>query len=109
MQSIRGHVHFIWADRIVMWLAILIAGAGAICWMLVAVAAGTAGANHVVLSFGSDSGLTAILVLTGFWVLLRAADFIAGGSTYRMFATPPEPEPKPAATLPATDRPMAAM
>lgn len=115
MRNIRHRFHFnrfhlIWADRIVLWLAILGIAALAICWCAVAVAAGVEGANHVVLSFGLNSG--PLVALIALWALLRAIDFVAGGATYRIFVPMREPEAPavPVHEQPAsTGKPMAAV
>jgi len=110
MRSVQNRLHLIWADKIVLWLVILGIAALAICWCLVAVAAGVQGANHVALSFGWDPDI-AVALLT-LWAVLRALDFVAGGSTYKRFAPTHEPE-APAMAVheqPAsTGKPMAAV
>ena len=108
MQNIRNHLHFIWADKIVAWAAILFVAMTAIGWVLVAAAAGAQGANHVVASLGLNGG-PIIIALVSLWALLRAIDFIAKGSTYRLFHT--QPEPPAAAASPTGDigKPMAAL
>lgn len=110
MQNIRNHLHLIWADKIVLWLAVLFVAMVAVGWMLVALAAGTLGANHVVASIGFNGG-PIVIALASFWALLRAIDFIAKGSTYRMFTAPPEPPAANIAHGPATNpgKPMAAL
>jgi len=110
MRSVRNHLHLIWADKIVLWLVMLAAAALAICWCLVAAAAGVQGANHVALSFGLDPGIGVALVTL--WVVLRALDFVAGGATYKLFVPAREPEAAAIAVheQPAsTGKPMAAV
>jgi len=82
----QDRFHFIWADKIVLWLASAIVALFAIGWALVAVAAGVDGANHVVMSFGTDSGDDLVIGLVTLWVALRAIDFASGGSTRTMFS-----------------------
>jgi len=110
MRSVQSRLHLIWADKLVLWLVILGIAALAICWCLVAVAAGVDGANHVALSFGWDPNI-AIALLT-LWAVLRALDFVAGGSTYKLFVPAREPA-APVMTVheqPAsTGKPMAAV
>jgi hypothetical protein len=106
VQNIRKNLRFIWADKIVFWLAILLVAMSVICWVLVAAAAGVAGANHVIASLSGDP----ITTLVSLWAVLRAIDFIAKGSTYRLFHAESE---LPAATTlrtPTADvgKPMAA-
>ena len=113
MQNIRNHLHFIWADKIALWLAVLFVAMAAIGWVLVATAAGVMGANHVRASLGLNA-TPIVIALVSVWALLRAIDFIAKGSTYRLFVAEPAPTasmttvatPTPAAS---SGKPMAAM
>jgi hypothetical protein len=113
VQNIRNHLHFIWADKIALWLGIIFVAMAAIGWVLVAAAAGVMGANHVMASLGLN-GAPIVITLVSVWALLRAIDFIAKGSTYRLFVTEPAPTvtttnavaPTPAAS---PGKPMAAM
>jgi hypothetical protein len=113
VQNIRNHLHFIWADKIALWLAILFVALAAIGWVLVAAAAGVMGADHVVASLGLN-GTPIVIAWVSVWALLRAIDFIAKGSTYRLFVTEPMPvvtatsavAPMPTAS---PGKPMAAM
>ncbi|HEY4125225.1 MAG TPA: hypothetical protein VGM36_11465 [Rhizomicrobium sp.] len=95
MQNFRNHLHFIWADKIALWLAILFVAMAVLGWILVAAAAGVMGADHVVASLGLN-GTPIVIAWVSVWALLRAIDFIAKGSTYRLFVT--EPAPAAAAT-----------
>ena len=108
MRYSRKHLHFIWADRVVLWLAALFVALAVIGWILVALAAGPQGANHVVASLGLNA--TPVVILASVWATLRAIDFIAKGSTYRLFIVEPEPAPKTTAYAAAADtnKPMAA-
>jgi len=110
MRSAQSRLHLIWADKIVLWLVFLGIVALAICWCLVAVAAGVQGANHVALRLGWDPDI-AIALLT-LWAVLRAVDFVAGGATYKLVVPARAPE-TPAMTVheqPAsTGKPMAAV
>jgi len=113
VQNIRNHLHFIWADKIALWLAVLFVAMAAIGWVLVATAAGVMGANHVIASLGLNA-TPIVIALVSVWALLRAFDFIAKGSTYRLFVAEPAPTvptttvatPTPAAS---SGKPMAAM
>jgi hypothetical protein len=113
VQNIQNHLHFIWADKIALWLAVLFVAMAAIGWVLIATAAGLMGANHVVASLGLH-GTPIVIAWISVWALLRAIDFIAKGSTYRLFVAEPAPTvstttvaaPTPAAS---TGKPMAAM
>jgi len=85
----------------------------AIGWVLVVTAAGVMGANHVIASLGLNA-TPIVIALVSVWALLRAIDFIAKGSTYRLFVAEPAPAvptttvatPTPAAS---SGKPMAAM
>ena len=105
MRSVQSRLHLIWADRIVLWLAIGVLAAAAICWCLVAVAAGAPGADHVVMRFAADSGAVVIMGLLTLWTALRAMDFIARGATTRLVHR--DDAPKPASTPRPTGKPMA--
>jgi hypothetical protein len=111
MRSVQNRLHLIWADRIVLWLAIVAVAALALCWCLVGVAAGVNGANHVVASFALDSGPIVLIALVSLWALLRAIDFIGGGATHRLVAPAPEPDAAPPpvhGAAASTGKPMAA-
>jgi hypothetical protein len=86
MQNIREHLHLIWADKIVLGIALVMAALAGVLWLLVALAAGLAGANHVIASFGTTVFQEAVLGFVAVWLALRAIDFAAGGSTYKLFA-----------------------
>jgi len=108
MRNVQDRLHLIWADRIVLWLAIAVIAVAAICWCLVAVAAGAEGANHVVASFAADSGGIVIAALLTLWAGLRAIDFIGHGATRQLVhrEEAPHTTDTPAAS---TNKPMAAI
>ena len=108
VQNVRNNLRFIWADKIVLWLAMLFVALAAVGWILVALAAGPMGANHVVASLGLSA--TPVVILASTWAALRAIDFIAKGSTYRLFMGQPEAPIKQAvyASSADTGKPMAA-
>ena len=108
MKYSHKHLHFIWADRIALWLAVLFVALAVIGWILVALAAGPLGANHVVASLGLNA--TPVIILASTWAGLRAIDFIAKGSTYRLFHAEPDPPVTVTSQAPTSDagRPMAA-
>ena len=81
----RNHLRLIWADKIALSLAILLLAIPALGWALVALAAGAAGANHVLASFGTDGVAEVAAGLFAVWASLRAIDFAAGGATYKLF------------------------
>jgi hypothetical protein len=81
----QDRFHLIWADKIVLWLASAVVALFALGWCLVAVAAGVDGANHVVMSFGADSGDDLLIGLATLWAALRAIDYLRGGQTRAIF------------------------
>ena len=85
MEDTRDKLRLIWADKIALSLTILIVAIPAFGWVLVAIAAGPAGANHVVESIGMDGALEVIGAVLAVWATLRALDFAAGGATYKLF------------------------
>jgi hypothetical protein len=100
MQYAPNNLRLIWADKIVLTLAVLILIVAVFGWVLFAIAAGTAGANHVLASVGLGGTLGIIAVLFAVWATFRATDFAAGGATYQLFhAAPVEDAP----VLPVTE------
>ena len=97
MQSIRENLRLIWADKIVLWMAITAAGLAAFTWLLAAVATGISGANHVVASLGTGGGSEVALGAFALWTTLRALDFVFHGSTWRLFHTNPALTERPLA------------
>jgi hypothetical protein len=89
MRNTSNNLRLIWADKIVLSLAVLIAVIPAIGWGLVALATGAMGANHVLASIGTEGALDVIAVLLAVWAMLRALDFAAGGATYKLFHAEP--------------------
>jgi hypothetical protein len=85
MQHTPNKLRLIWADKIVLWLAILMAAMAAFAWVLIGVAAGPMGANHVLASVGTGGTLEIAALLLTLWAILRALDFAAGGATYKLF------------------------
>ena len=68
--------YFIWADKIALALALLVAIAIFAFWALVVVATGIMGANHIIASVGYV-GLTDVALWIGaLWLLMRGLDFI---------------------------------
>jgi F0F1-type ATP synthase assembly protein I len=100
MQNARVNLRFIWAEKIVLTLAALGAAIAAFGWVLVALAAGMTGANHVLASIGADGALEITAVLFAVWATFRAMDFAFGGSTYKLFHA----EREDAAVLPVAGK-----
>lgn len=86
MDNLRENLRLIWADKIVLVIGISVLALTGIGWLLVAIAAGIAGADHVVASFVTEEGVYTVFSLAVFWLFLRGADFVFRGSTYRLFA-----------------------
>jgi hypothetical protein len=78
-------IRVIWAEKTSFALILAEAALIASLWFIAFLAAGRAGANHVFASIGVwrvEQGFLAILPL---WLSFRLMDFIAGGSTRRLF------------------------
>lgn len=83
-RSPGSRVRVIWAEKTAFALFLAEVGVVASLWLIALLAAGRAGADHVFASIGVwrvEQGFLAILAL---WISFRLADFIAGGSTYRL-------------------------
>ncbi len=89
MPNMPKDLRLIWADKIVLWLAISIVALAALGWLLMALAAGAAGANHVLASIGIVGTLEICAALLVIWATFRALDFAAGGATYKLFHAEP--------------------
>jgi hypothetical protein len=85
MQKPSNSLRLIWADKIVLTLAVLIGGLAGFGWGLTALAAGIAGADHVFASIGTGGALELTALLFAIWATFRALDFVAHGSTYKLF------------------------
>ncbi|HEX3430458.1 MAG TPA: hypothetical protein VHT03_06185 [Rhizomicrobium sp.] len=82
----RSALRLIWAEKTAFALLLAETVLVAFLWLISFLAAGNAGANHVLASIGEwrvEQGFLSILAL---WMSFRAMDFIVGGSTYRLFA-----------------------
>jgi len=87
MQNIRQHLHFIWADKIALGAVVLALFLTGMLWLLAALAAGPAGANHVLGSISQSVALDGFIAVAVLWVALRAIDYLRGGSTHKLFRT----------------------
>ena len=85
----RNNLRLIWADKIVLALAILLLAIPAFGWAIVALAAGPMGADHVLASIGIENVLELFCAVLAVWAMLRAVDFVAGGTTYKLFHAEP--------------------
>jgi hypothetical protein len=89
MQSPSNNLRLIWADKIVLWLVALLLAVAAFAWAMVAIGAGAMGADHVLASVGRDGVIELGALVLALWATLRGLDFVAHGSTYRLFHTAP--------------------
>ena len=89
MQNAPNKLRLIWADKIALTLAAVIVSMAASAWILVAIAAGFAGANHVLASFGTGYALEVVALVLAVWASFRAVDFAFRGATYKLFHTEP--------------------
>lgn len=89
MRNASTNLRLIWAEKIVLWLVALMLAVAAFAWVLVAIAAGPTGADHVLASVGLDGAVELGALAVALWATFRALDFIAHGSTYRLFHSAP--------------------
>ena len=95
MRDSQNKLRLIWADKIALVLAVLVAVIPAIGWALIGLATGMAGANHVLASIGTDGAAEVLAMLVAVWLSLRAIDFAFGGSTYKLFHAEPAAHASP--------------
>jgi hypothetical protein len=89
MQNTSNNLRLIWADKIVLWLVVLALAVAAFAWVLVAIGAGAVGADHVLASVGVNGMVELGALILALWATFRTLDFVAHGSTYRLFHTAP--------------------
>jgi len=77
---------FIWADKAALLVACAFLSLLAFCWSLVFLAVGSLGARHLWGYMGIGGFELGLLVAGSAWVVMRSADLMTGGSTYRLFA-----------------------
>ena len=77
---------FIWADKAALLVACAFLSLLAFCWSLVFLAVGSLGARHLWGYMGIRGFELGLLVAGSAWVVMRSADLMTGGSTYRLFA-----------------------
>jgi hypothetical protein len=82
-------LRFIWADKLTLFVALSALFLGTFLWLLALIAAGTAGAAHLVACVGTANVMKVGAAMAALWVALRAIDFAAGGSTRKLFAAAP--------------------
>jgi hypothetical protein len=78
--------NIIWADKVTLGLALFSALLLAALWLVAFAIIGGSGAQHLWARYGAMSIGLALLGLMASWLVLRALDFAAGGSTYRLTA-----------------------
>jgi hypothetical protein len=77
---------FIWADKAALLVACAFLSLLAFCWSLVFLAVGSLGARHLWGYLGIRGFELCLLVAGSAWFVMRSADLMTGGSTYRLFA-----------------------
>src|ERR1039458_2306570 len=77
---------FIWADRAALFVACAFLSLLAFCWSLAFLAVGSLGVRHLWGYLGIRGFELGLLVTGSAWVVMRSADLMTGGSTYRLFA-----------------------
>jgi hypothetical protein len=87
MQKTPNNLRLIWAEKLVLCLVSLVTALAAFCWVLVAIGAGPMGADHVLASIGTDGAVELGVAVLALWATFRALDFVAHGSTYKLFHT----------------------
>lgn len=93
MRNTSNNLRLIWADKLALWLVALIVALAAFAWIMVAIGAGPMGADHVLASVGVDGAVELGALLLALWATFRALDFVAHGSTYRLFHAAPTETP----------------
>ncbi len=88
-----GRGRFIWADKAALAAAVGILLILALIWVLALIAAGTAGAIHVLGGIGVWGVELDLLIAGSLWAFLRAIDFAIHGPTYRLFMERPPKQP----------------
>jgi len=77
---------FIWADKAALLAACTFLSLLAFCWSLAFLAVGSLGARHLWGYMGVRGFDLGLLAAGSAWVVMRSADLMTGGSTYRLFA-----------------------
>ena len=76
---------FIWADKAALIVGFLFSFLLLYLWFLAFLVVGSLGARHLWEDFGILGIMLEILTIGSAWFAMRMADFLAGGSTYRLF------------------------
>ena len=76
---------FIWADKTALLLVFLFSSLLLYLWSLAFLVVGNLGAKHLWANFGILGVELEILTVGSAWIVMRVTDFLAGGSTYRLF------------------------
>jgi len=77
---------FIWADKAALLVTCAFLSLLAFFWSLAFLAVGSLGARHLWGYLGIGGFELGLLVAGSAWVVMRSADLMTGGSTYRLFA-----------------------
>jgi hypothetical protein len=76
---------FIWADKAALLVGFLFSSLLLCFWFLAFLVVGNLGAKHLWENFGIPGMELEILTVGTAWFAMRVTDFLAGGSTYRLF------------------------
>ena len=88
-QNIQEYLRltrFGWTDKAALLLGVLFSSFLLYMWALAFLVVGNLGAKHLWANFGILGVELEILIVGSAWLVMRAADFLAGGSTYWLFA-----------------------
>jgi hypothetical protein len=80
-----GLVRFIWADKFALIVGFLFSSLLLYLWSLAFLVVGKLGVKHLWENFGILGVELEILTVGSAWIVTRVTDFLAGGSTYRLF------------------------
>ena len=86
IQECLRLIRFIWAAKAALLVGFLFSFLLVYLWSLAFLVVGGLGARHMWENFGIRGIELAILTVGSAWFAMRVTDFLAGGSTYRLFA-----------------------
>lgn len=86
VQECLRLTRFIWADKVALLVGVLFSSLLLYIWSLAFLVVGNLGAKHLWGNFGIQGVELEILIVGSAWFVMRVTDFLAGGSTYRLFA-----------------------
>jgi hypothetical protein len=85
VQDCLRLTRFIWADKAALFVGVLFSSVLLCFWSLAFLVVGSRGAEHLWGYLGILGLKLEILVVGSVWFVMRVTDFLAGGSTYRLF------------------------